>query len=253
MLDYTKIVMTKIKEDINRLGFIFAVISQCFAIAFLIYALCANVGILWVNIVVLVLSVACLGIQLPLGADIKKTAKARLKKFKRYFKWISLTIRLLPVATAVYTLCATGANPDAISVLLTAMTLISWVLQLVFQIVTYLIDRYSNLVREGLTADVEDITRPIRAVTSFFKKSSESDEEIKTPSKTRLWLDKRVAEARAEKAERKEREKQEKLNFIKEKKLNKKQEKIDKRNAKKQEKANKKLAKAEVHNENTAT
>ena len=86
MLDYTKVVITKIKEDINKLCFVFAVISQCFAIAFLIYALCASVGILWVNIVVLVLSVACLGVQLPLGANIKKTAKARLKKFKKYFK-----------------------------------------------------------------------------------------------------------------------------------------------------------------------
>ena len=92
------------------------------------------------------------------------------------------------------------------------------------QIVLFLFDRYSALVREGISADVEDITRPVRAVMGFFKKSAEPEEE-KTPSKTRLWLDEQVESVRNERTEQKLKSK------------------LDKQESKKQAKADKKLAK----------
>ncbi|MBQ8322915.1 MAG: hypothetical protein IJX91_02995 [Clostridia bacterium] len=237
MFDYTQIVLKKIRRDLDKIAFTFGVISQAFSIVYLIYVICAGTGILWVNIAVLVLSAFCLALHFPMGADIKKTAKKRLKRFKRYFKWISLAVRLCPVIIAVYAIAATGSSPDAISVLLTAFTVISWVLQLVLQIVLYLFDKYAALVREGVSADVEEITRPVRAVTSFFKKSPEPEEE-KAPTKTRLWLDEQVEAVRADRAEQKLKEKQEK-------KENKIQAKADKKQAKKDRKSAKKQAKKE--------
>lgn len=231
MLDYTQVVFKKIRRDLDKIAFIFGVISQAFSIVYLLHAIFSDTGILWVNAVVLALSVVCLALHFPMGMDIKKTAKQWLKRFKRYFKWIALIVRLFPVLIAVYTIATTTSNPNVISVLLTAFIVISWVLQLALQIVLYLFDKYAALVREGVSADVEDITKPIRAVTSFFKKPSEL-EEVKEPTKTRLWLDKQVEAVRAERAELKLKEKQEKKETKQQKKANKKQAKMEKKLAK---------------------
>jgi hypothetical protein len=135
------------------------------------------------------------------------------------------------VLIAVYTIATTTSNPSVISVLLTAFIVISWVLQLALQIVLYLFDKYSALVREGISADVEDVTKPVRAVMGFFKKGSEPEEEH-APSKTRLWLDEQVAIVRAERAEQKLKDKLDKQETKKQAKADKKQAKADKKSAK---------------------
>ena len=239
MLDYTQIVFKKIRRDLDNITFVFGLLSQTFSVVYLLYAIFSDSGILWVNATVLALSVVCLGLHFPLGADLKKTAKQRLKQFKRYFKWIALGIRLFPVLIAIYTIATTTSNPSVISVLLTAFIVISWVLQLALQIVLYLFDKYSALVREGISADVEDVTKPVRAVMGFFKKSSEPEEEH-APSKTRLWLDEQVAIVRAERAEQKLKDKLDKQETKKQAKADKKQAKADKKQAKRLAKQQKK-------------
>ena len=61
-----------------------------------------------------------------------------------------------------------------------------------------------NLFIEGLKADYETITKPVKTVGNFFKKMAGKEiEEAPEPTKQRIILDQRVAEARAERQEKK--------------------------------------------------
>ena len=222
MLDYTKTAVAKIKADFKRLMFVLQVTMQVLGIAYLGYALIAGLGFVWLNIPLLAIAVVAL---VFLFLDKHKKAKKFVKKMSKY---CTRCIKLFSLVLTMYGLYATSSSLQPLDVVLTAMLIVVWLLQVIFDLLSYLIVSRFDMFMAALEADVEEVKRPVEAVGNFFKKMAGKDiAPEKEKSKHRLWLDKKVAETRTQRAERKKEEKQ----LKKQEKILKKQEK-KKNNAK---------------------
>lgn len=221
MFDYTKTVVEKIKNDFVALIKLFQFATQILYLIYLAYALIRGNGILWVNISLLILSLAFLGYSIYMLTQQKPNRQIN-RRIKRVIAWCKRIIKLYPLGVMTYTVYATTQSVDTLSVILTALMLVAWVLGIVFELITYFLISRFEWIMEGMKADLEGVSK----VTSFFKRLK--GEEVPTPqepSKQRRWLDEQVAQKREQRA-------QQKLEYKAEKKREKKQRKLDKKQAK---------------------
>ncbi len=228
MFDYTKAAMEKIKTDFNVFVYRFTIASQILYIGYLLYMIFAPLGLLWANITLLSFSVAYFAIFLI--ATLPSIAE-KMKKLKKISQTVytrtKLLIKCFTLGITLYGIYATTAHVTPFSIILTTLSILAWVLQLLFHIVlTYFIDRF-NLLKEGLEADVQSI----KSAIPFLKKDVNTA-ATQEKSKHRLWLDEKVEENRFAKAQAKLQAKLDKKQEKKQAKLDKKQEKLDKKQAK---------------------
>lgn len=202
MLDYTIAAYNKIKEDFNKLLYYSTICTQLLYMAYLIYALITGTGIFIANMILFVVAGAYFAFFLYATANnLKKPVK---KTVKRLFTRCKQLVKLFTLGVMVYGICQTAANARPVSVLITALMIIGFVLQILFELVAWFLTNRINLFIEGLKADYETITKPVKTVGNFFKKMAGKEiEEAPEPTKQRIILDQRVAEARAERQEKK--------------------------------------------------
>ena len=202
MFDYTKTVIQKIKSDFNALVALFQFSTQVFYMLYLAYALIKGTGIWWINLLLLLLSIAFFVFSV-----LKKTGrlqdKTKNKQVKRVYLWCKRIIKLYPIGLMVYTVYATTQNVDTLSVLLTALMIVGWVLGIVFELLTYFLVSRFEMIIEGVKADCEDL--PV--IGNFVKKKNDAGNPATPPSKHRQWLNKKVSEKRALRKQEKEEKK----------------------------------------------
>ena len=223
MLAYTKAAGKKILRDIQTLALVCSIITQIFYIVYLVYAIWSGTGIFYANLVMLVLSCAYFGFfvhNLNFGGR-KKIADT----VATLFKWSKRLIKLLNLGIMIYGIVYTATEPDALSVILTAVMAILWLADLLLEIAVKVVKSWWNLFLEGIQADLEIVTKPAGAVGNFFKKMTGKEvEEPAPPTKKRILLDGLVEEERTEKKDKKLEEK-----FLKRKR--KEEKKAAKRNS----------------------
>lgn len=209
MLDYTRAAFGKIVDDFKKFLFIFGIAAQAVSLLYLIYALFAPQGILVVNIILLILSTAYLIFLCVQGVNAEN--KPQKKLAKRIYKWSKLLIKLYTLAVALYALNFTIDNTLGLSVILTALQLIGWVLQVLFEVVSLILEKLYDLVITAIKADLEQVKKPVTTVGNFFKKVTGKEiEQPEPPTKTRAFLDELVQTKKQKKEEEKRKQKQEK-------------------------------------------
>ena len=214
MLDYTREAFSKIVEDFKKLGFGFTVGGNVAYIGYLIYAIATTRGDLWVNIPLLVFSVVYLSFYLyatQFGKELD--GKKNLQKIaKRIFSWAKKLMKVYTFGVMLYGLTSVSKGADAFYVILMAMQIMFFMLQIVFDIIVRIIEKYADMVRTAITMDVEQVTKPVKSVTNFFKKMSGKDveEEESEPTKMQEMLTARVQTAKEKKAQEREKKRQEK-------------------------------------------
>lgn len=236
MLDYSLTAFQKIKNDFLRIKRIFDVIIPLFPIAFLTYSVITTAMersyLFWVNAVSLTLAVAYYIFHIVV--TFRKTDKELKKTVKTVYKICVRAIKFFTLAVAVYGLWVSIDNINPLSMILTILSLVGWLLQVVLDIILHVINRYANFLKEAIMADIEELKKPVTTVSNFFKKMAGKEIEEKEISKTREKLDAMVSERKEEiknlKAEAKEQKKQDKLD----EKERKRQEKVEARLTKKQ-------------------
>ena len=212
MFDYTKTALHKILNDFLRIKKICDVITPLFSIAFLTYAVIAQTGILIANCILLAVAVAYYVFHLIV--TFRKTDKELVDGVKLTYKICMRAIKFFTIAVAVYGLWFAVNDTDPTAMILNVLSLVGWLLGVVMDIISFIIGKYADLIKEAVEADVENITKPITATGNFFKKITGQAVEDKEISKTRERLDEMVAARKEElktlKAEAKEQKKQEK-------------------------------------------
>ena len=191
MFDYTKAAVKKIVDDFKRVLYITSVSSQVLGICYLLYTLISQKGIWFVNAGLLVLAILSLVTFFYFQAHRNSKLQSRVQHFLRQAK---LILKIFPLGIAIYGICMTANDVNPISLLLTVAMTASWVLQILFEVITLIIENRLALLQEALKADVEPITKAVNLVKKFTGKSG--DETEKEPSKRRIILDKRVAQER---------------------------------------------------------
>lgn len=230
MFDYTKAAVKKTADDFKRIDYLRNVITQILYIAYLIYALFAGAGVRPANAILFGLSVAYLAFFLFVSMG--KASKLKKKKLvSRIFTRCKQLIKLFTLGVMIYGIYATTTHVTPLSVILSAMMIVGWILQIVFEVILKYFLSKAQFILEGLEADYENITKPVKTVGNFFKKlSGKEPEPEKEKTKSRVWLDNKVAENRAEREEQKRESKREKKRAQKQERLNKKQARIDRKN-----------------------
>ncbi len=224
MLDYTKTAIRKTFDDYKRVDYYRNIITQLLYVAYLVYAVCTKTGFIWVDVALLALSVSYFIFFMimtrgkPL-APVRKVQKSVAVIFRRSKQ----LLKLFTLGVMLYGVYFTTQNVTVLSVLFSALMIVGWILQIVFEVLMKIFIARGQLIIEALEADFEGVTKPVKAVGNFFKKITGKEVEApKEKSKNRVWLDKEVEEYRAEKKEKKKRDKQDR-----------KQEKQDRKRANK--------------------
>ena len=200
MIDYTKVALKKIFDDFKQFVYVFQVCVYILYTLYLIYAIITKSGILAVNIVLLIFSIAYL-IFFIVYNERKQKNKALKKVVTEIFKWSKRAIKLFTIGVALYGVYETSKNATPLSVVLASLMVVGFVFDLLFDVIIRFISKRIHFVYEAIQADVETITKPFTAVKSFFKR--EDTPPPPPPTKNRLILDELVAAAKAERNDEK--------------------------------------------------
>ena len=200
MFDYTRAAINKVINDFKKLGLGINFCAQGLTIAYLIYALCTNTGVLVANIILLSLSVAYLIFFIYiLKAEVKKEVKRKVKEF---YQWCKRGVKLFSIGVTAYGIVITNSNFDLISLLLLLFTIIGWILEFLFYLVCKFLEVEKQLLLDGIKADMDTYTKPFRSVGNFVKKmTGKPVEEEPAPTKNRTILDKLVKKEKEKKQE----------------------------------------------------
>lgn len=203
MFDYTKAAVAQTVKDFKKIDFIRNVATQTLYIAYLIYAICVGAGVLAANIVLLVLSASYFALFLFM--TLKPPTKQVRETVKTIFTRSKQTVKLYTLVVMIYGVWLTADRVTPLSLILSALMITGWVLQILFEVVFKFFLNRANFIIEGMEADYENITKPVRTVGNFFKKVTGKEvEEEKAPTKTRLFLEEKVRLAREERRRKKE-------------------------------------------------
>lgn len=208
MLDYTKMAIKQTVSDLKKTDYIRNVATQIIYIIYLIYTLIVGTGILALNIVLLVISTSYFVFFLtmtsagktPEGKNVKKTGTA-------VYVWTKRLIKLFTLGVAVYGICTAVERVSAVSVILAALMIVGWILQIIFEVLIKILTNRVNFILEGLEADLDNMLKPVRSVGNFFKKVTGKEvAPPKEPTKNQLKLKEKVELYRAEQKKKKEEE-----------------------------------------------
>ena len=208
MLDYTKMAIKQTISDLKKTDYIRNVATQIIYIIYLIYTLIVDTGILALNIVLLVISTSYFVFFLtmtsagktPEGKNVKKTGTA-------VYVWTKRLIKLFTLGVAVYGICTAVERVSAVSVILAALMIVGWILQIIFEVLIKILTNRVNFILEGLEADLDNMLKPVRSVGNFFKKVT--GKEVAPPkelTKNQLKLKEKVELYRAEQKKKREEE-----------------------------------------------
>lgn len=198
MFDYTKAAVKKIVDDFKRIDLIRCLLTQLLYIAYLIYVICIQSGTPILNIALLALASAYF--LFFLYVKMRSVKKELRKLVKKIYKWCKRLIKLVNLGIVIYGLSITASHFTAPSVILAALMIVGWVLEILFEVVFRFFIGKAKFILEGMEADYKNVTKPVKSVGNFFKKlAGKKVEEEPAPSKNRIILDKIVAKERREK------------------------------------------------------
>lgn len=202
MLEYTKTAIKKTIEDFKKIDFVRAVITQIVYIVYLIYAVCIQSGVLIANILLLTLACAYFAFFLYMKTrGVKKQVK---KAVQKTYKWSKRLVKLFNLGVMLYGLSITASHFTALSLILAALMIVGWVLELIFEVVFHFLLKRAKFILAGMEADYEKLTKPVKTVGNFFKKLTGKEvEPEKEPSKDREVLDQIIAKEKAKKEQEK--------------------------------------------------
>ena len=236
MFDYTVTAAKKIYEDFKKFGRVCDVITQILYIAYLTYSVFAQTGRWWIKAILLGISVGYFIFYIVTQCSKKYQLG---KRGKRVFTWSKLGLKLFELGVAFYSISVTTNDATTTSVILLAMMLVGWLLQVVFDVIVSILENRATLFFEAVKADWEEMKRPLDNVSGFMKKlTGKPVEPAPEKTKQRLWLDEHVAEIRKDKRD---------------KKVQKKQEQKERKQALKQQKQAERLAKRQPKTQNVQT
>ena len=212
MFDYTKAAFKKTIDDFKLVDYVRNILTQIVYIGYLIYALIIAKDYLWANVILLTLSVAYFVFFLFATAGAHKANKKTRSIVKSIYKRCKQLVKLFTLGLTVYGFCLTANHFTPISLLFVALMIVGWILQIVFEVILRIFLNRASLFMEGLEADYQNLIKPAKTVGNFFKKLTGKEiEPEKEPTKNRLLLDKKVAQAKEEARLKKQAAKEEKL------------------------------------------
>ena len=231
MLDYTNAAIEKIKNDFVKISNFFTGAIKASLVIYLLYTLISKTGKLYLNIPLFIISLFDLSFYLYY---IEKNLNKKTKRsVSTAIKWTRRGIKLFNIALIIYSIILTAQNISAVALIFSALTLTSWILDIVFFFLSKFIIPWLEYIVIGVQTDLNPI---VKIVNKFQEKDGNVVLNGTLPSPIREELTQIVTEKKRQEelyeAEIKASEKQAKKDAKAQKKQDKKMKKQDKKAAK---------------------
>ena len=177
MLTNTRGAISKMIDDIKAFSYYFNITMQVMYFAYLMYAIGTDRGILWLNLALAGLSILYFVFFVATYNKKESALKKMKKSAKRVHRWFKLAGKTLTLCVMLYSIYATTQKVSATSVIMTALMVVAWVLQLLFSLVIGFLEKEKDLIIEAIRKDMEPVTKPAKAVSGFFKRFRHSDDD----------------------------------------------------------------------------
>ena len=204
MFDYTQTAIKKVSDDIKKLVFATSLIIQILLIAYFGYAIYSGTGNLIANIVLSVLSVGYFVFFIVTRNMNSKDELAIKKIAARCVKYAKLAIQMMTLVGVLYGAAIAIEDIGAIDVVLIALSLVCWIIQVVLEAVVIYVETQIEYIRLAIKSDIEYIAKPVTVVGDAIKKitgkSVENTDEKK--SKKKAKLDQLVAQMKSDRAKK---------------------------------------------------
>ena len=198
MLDYTLAALNKTVTDLKRFAYFFNIGAQLFSVAYLVYAIVLRIGYIYANVALAAVTAAYTVFYIIAfrGGDNKKVRRA----VKKAYNGIKLCIKGISLGIAIYGIYIATEHTTLVSIVMAALNIISWALQIVLTLTVGFAEARVSLIAEAVKLDAAKFTRPIESVGNLIKKArGEEIEPKEEPSKSTKKLDKLVLEYREKK------------------------------------------------------
>ena len=205
MLDYTKMAIKQTIADLKRTDYVRNIITQLVYIFYLVYTLIVRTGYFAFNIALLALSVAYLIFFLVMTSCGKSPEGKQVKRVTTgIFVWCKRLIKLFTLGLTIYGICTAVEHVSAVSVILAALMIVGWLLQIVFEVLIKILTNRVTLITDALEADIDNIIKPFKTVGNFFKKVTGHEvPPPKEPTKNQLKLKEKIEAFRNQQKEKK--------------------------------------------------
>ncbi len=154
--DKTMAAVDIILTDIKRVQKVSSIVLPIFMIAYYIYALVTNLGATRL-VVINSIFLALLAIDFVVVCAFfnrDKHNKPIKKKARRIIGYVKHAVKLVAAGFAIYEIVANEQN--ALETIFALVAVVAVVLQIIIDVITLVIERYSNLIITGFKQDVEE-------------------------------------------------------------------------------------------------
>ncbi len=191
MFDYTRTAIKKIGDDFKKVGFALGLCGQIFYLFYIVYSLITTRGILWANISLGTVSLFYMIFYIITYSKSDKKSRRTKNNVRRFQSFFKLGVKAFTIVMMFYSVYYTVVEISLLSVVFTALSIISFILQIALELVRCIIENRYELLMAGWEADIEKIKKPFETakniLTFNFKK-----EEPQKPSKFKIALDKKI-------------------------------------------------------------
>ena len=197
MLEYTKVVLNQTIDDIKKIAMIASFVTQGVYISYLIYAISARAGILYVNIPLLVISVAYLVFSIVMERKKKDKFSDKIKiKAKEAYKVAKYIILIPALVSAIITLATLDSDNITFSLLFTVLMIFTYLTSLLLSVITKVVEQRLAMFEVAIKADFEPIVNAYNTLRRFKGERVEDSSPDKSEQKMRADLDKKVDKVR---------------------------------------------------------
>ncbi len=208
MFKHTRAAINDTLCEIKAFVKVFGIVSSLIYIGYLAYTLIVKMGNFYVNVTLLALSTAYFIFSLFTSGKKGKKIKTAKRFTRRFAVWSKLLIKAYTLGVAVYGIVLSSGKPSTLSIILTVLMIVFWVIQLLAEIVVFYAERKVDVFVAAFSMDKEVVDKPVRAVSNFVKKITGHKEteyeyvEGKMRDKIEKMADKYEEQVREEKKEK---------------------------------------------------
>ena len=168
MLTNTRATFDKIFMDFKRFSYYFSIVFNCVYILVMVYALVVGAGNLHINITLLLGAVAYfVFFVLTYWTNEKNKEKKAVRRIYRCFK---LLMSCISLSITVYGLYIATEEVNIISVLLAALSFISWIFGIVTTVIIEFVESRREMLLAALAMDFEKVSKPVNTISNAVRK-----------------------------------------------------------------------------------
>lgn len=150
---HTKDALTTTINDFKSIYKSIKYISLFFTFAYLVYVFVAKVGNFWVNVTLAGITFAYY-VFFVFSVKLQSRAMQSTKKVvRRIYHWLRIIVRAASLGFLLYGMASDPKSVTPISIILATITVIIWVLQVIFELVCNLLEVHKDLIVESVVTD----------------------------------------------------------------------------------------------------